>query len=195
MIRNLLFYTFIFLILGISVFALSKPQSFINYTTNIIYTDCKGKNITSDNPRFLIGEMIKWPYSEDYLRKGIEIITSYDYKQHNVDNHFLIEEGNEGIGILKCENNHLDIYGTRYYWNGVEIIPSTTIEVSKINQTVNQKIFFKIGDISLSIFGGISLISISAISVAIISIGSFVFILIKKKTISFSKYEITVHKK
>lgn len=192
-IRNLIFILILSLFFIPQIDAKTKPDTFIEYTSNLIFSDCEGKDIILNiNDHTLnTGKL----YTKDDIKKLINEMSQYDFKEHNVDGKWFIEKGNEGLGILKCGENTLDILGRTYYWNDIEIIPPSNISVTEVHQSLTEKSFLRIGNVSFNIFGGVSLISISFISIVIISIGTFILILIKRKRISFKNYLISIRKK
>lgn len=130
----------IILILFIS-FPISAKSSdiFIDHLTNIIWDDCKEKDIHINQPCIINLEnnqsidVIKWPYEKKDLRRIIEILGEI---QHNFETFYGTCEnkpfrisGIDGCGILTCGNNRLDINGYNYFWNNIKVdVPKEEIK-------------------------------------------------------------------
>lgn len=115
---------------------------FIDYLTDLMWNDCKGKDIhinqniinyTRDNQTSVL-RLVKWPYNtslgvadnnRNVLRRIIEI---FGEEQHNFstfygtcDNKGVTISGIDGCGILTCGDNRLDINGYNYFWNSEKV--------------------------------------------------------------------------
>lgn len=203
MVKRILLPLILLILISVPASGFTKSESFVNYTANMIYTGCSGKNInikptmvnytTESNTQKEL-TLLDWPYPEELIKKIIQIFSKAEFKEPKFGPP-LIDKRGDGSELIKCGTNKLDIFGITWYWNGIEIIPPLKTDITNVNQTINEKTFIKIGDISFSILGGVSVISMSIISITFISIGSFILFLSKTKKIEFKKFEIIYKKK
>ncbi|MFZ3384547.1 MAG: hypothetical protein WA144_11540 [Candidatus Methanoperedens sp.] len=168
---NRILLPFILLVLiSLPASGFTKGDSFDNYTADMIYKECNGKNIIL-KPNILINQknvtLLEWPYPKENIKRIVQIFSPMDFNTHQYGEG-LSDNRPDGLGLIKCENNNLDIIGRIWYWNGIEIIPPQKTDITNLNQTVDEKTFIKIGDISFSLLGGVSVISISFISITLI---------------------------
>ncbi|MBS3056789.1 MAG: hypothetical protein J4473_05145 [Candidatus Aenigmarchaeota archaeon] len=135
-------YTIFLLIISIVLYSnvVYAGDEIKNYLTNIIYEDCKGKEIFS-TPLIInkynnqpIGS-IKPPYLREDVYFLIELII--DNEPYNIKANLFSEQGGkEGNNLLVCGNKELDANFNTYEWGGQRIDPF----VYNFNQTINQVI-------------------------------------------------------
>jgi|WetSurSiteA1Bulk_404760.scaffolds.fasta_scaffold53519_1 hypothetical protein len=104
---------------------------FIDHLSNLMWVDCKGKDIHINQPIINIPatnqsvSLIKWPYSKETLRRVTQLLGETPYKTYigQCDGAYSMvsDTGWEGCGILTCGNNKLNINFDTYYWNGVKV--------------------------------------------------------------------------
>lgn len=110
----------------------AKPSDmFVNYLTDIIWTDCQGKDIEINQPIITFTatnqtlSLMKWPYGKEDLRQVIKLLSEQPYRTYagQCDGVYSMvsDTGWEGCGILTSENHKLNINFDTYYWDGVKV--------------------------------------------------------------------------
>ena len=146
----LLMLFFVFLNLYYTCYA-RKSDEFIDFLSSIIYEDCKGNSINIKKGLLIYKDTGQNIVDfEDYDIDTIKFIITEFTKMEPWDLKF-IKFYRDGDSVLICGQNKLDIVGTDYYWNNVEVqLPRQKIEKS----------FLRLGDININ-FISFSIISIS----------------------------------
>jgi len=169
------FFIILISFFAIPVFAKTDPE-LIEYASKVIFDDCQKSNIVlSENSP--IKEGLSWPYSKKDVSLLINELDSFAWKSSNLKGGGGVIFGTtsqyNGKEILRCNNHFMDITNGNFFWDEVKMYPP--------------KSFLTIGDIHLSLIGGISVISL--FSIAIFSIP--ILIIFKKKKITIRNYKIT----
>ena len=110
-----------------------SSDAFINHLTDLIWTDCKGKDIhinqsilnyTIENRTSYL-KLIEWPYDRGTIRRIIELFgegqSKFETFFGTCDDKGVTITGINGCGILTCGENRLNINGYNYFWNGVKV--------------------------------------------------------------------------
>lgn len=125
--------------------ATGKPSDiFIDHLTNLIWADCRGKDIhINNNISYCIDKkctnLIPWPYDKTFLRGFIKLLgenqSHFSTFWGTCEDKIMYSGGINGCGILTIGDCKLDINGDNYYWNGIKVdVPE---EVFKVNQGPN----------------------------------------------------------
>lgn len=127
--KSIILLTFISLsLLLLSTTSAKSSEIFKDHLTNLMWEDCKGKDIYINQP-ILINKisnhsisLIPWPYSKDELRYLIEVIDGQPYRDYlGALGGSFVDSGWNGNGLLTCGNEKLDIDYDTYYWNGTKV--------------------------------------------------------------------------
>ena len=112
-----------------------SSEIFKDHLTNLIWEDCKGKDIHINQPNVIVNvatnESITLfkgqAYTKDDLRRIIEILDNYTYRDYigpcdsRNGTHVSGKGFVDGCGILSCENYILNIDKDGYEWKGIRV--------------------------------------------------------------------------
>ena len=139
---------FIFIIIILSIIHLvnaSSSPEYLNHVSNIIFNDCDGQEIVLKYP-LTSGNGIQQSnfssYNLNNLLSIISVLDKYSYSLCHMRNGGGTCESApgdlDGLGILKCGVNVLDISGYDYIWNGNKIPEPSSITYNQwSNCTLN----------------------------------------------------------
>lgn len=123
----IIIFIMVFSLLLVQTAPAKSSELFIDYLTNLIYEDCRGKDI---NVKYILLNnqtfpVLKWPYEKTALKNIIKIYGDLEpFKKYFgtcEDYAGTVDIGPDGCGILTCQNNRLDISEYEYFWNGVRV--------------------------------------------------------------------------
>jgi len=130
-----------------STISAKSSEMFVDHLTDLIWTDCKGKDIQINHAGILRYtatnqnvSLIKWPYNKDYLRNALELLDEQPYRDYlgpcETKNKSYYDSGWDGCGILTCQDNRLNIDYDTYYWNGTKVdVPNEEFKISSGNNS------------------------------------------------------------
>ena len=138
---KLIAFIVILIMMPLPVTAIEKSDEYINYTTDLIFNDCKEKNISikpsmiKNNQTGMHIELLPYPYTKRNIKQILNIFSPVDFNEHRAvaplsDNRL------DGLNLLKCGNMSLDILGRLWYWKDKEIVSFSAIEKTSINQNI-----------------------------------------------------------
>jgi hypothetical protein len=124
-----------------------SSEVFIDHLTNLIWEDCRGKDIHINQPVIIDLEtnksipLIKWAYNKSKIKDIIRIFGEEQPYFSNILSGTCEDKGPyvggiDGCGILTCGNNWLDINGYNYFWNGIKVdVPKEEFKVTSGNNS------------------------------------------------------------
>ena len=122
---------------------------FLDHLTNLMWEDCKGKDIHINQPGILKFtatnenvSLIKWPfYNKTGLKYILELLDKQPYRDYlgqcGKNGTFASGEGYwDGCSILTCDNNRLDIDYDGYTWNNIRVdVPREEFKIASGNNS------------------------------------------------------------
>jgi hypothetical protein len=124
----------LFILLATTTSARSS-EIFKDHLTNLIWEDCRGKDIHINQPNVIINTATNnsitlfkgQAYTKDDLRRIVEILDNYTYRDYlgpcdsRNGTHVSGIGFVDGCGVLSCENYILNIDKDGYEWKGIRV--------------------------------------------------------------------------
>lgn len=127
-----------------------QTDEYLNHISSLVYQDCQQTDIQLKENWFIRADSegfvtnITWPYDLKYLQEAISYI-SQNEPYSTTSNMFMSGDitlngknytrNNIGENILRCGENHLDVYNREYYWNTRKVdLPSNINNYAYNNQ-------------------------------------------------------------
>jgi len=134
-------------LLMVQTISAKSSDIFLDHLTNLMWEDCKGKDIHINQPAIIDSEtnksipLIIWPYNKSDIKDIIRIFGEEQPYFANILSGTCEDKGPwvggiDGCGILTCGNNSLDINGYNYFWNGIKVdVPKEEFKITSGNNS------------------------------------------------------------